>query len=151
MKGEERKVQKSIDIVASPQRIWPFLVEPEKIMQWCFTFTKFEYTGDQREGVGTPIYIEEKASGPLMMMYFKIAEWKENEKIGLRMVSGASLKTYEQSWSLEPTSSGSRFTFMEIVELPWGVIGKLIGVFLEGGSAATVDKMLVKLKGLVEE
>jgi hypothetical protein len=144
------KVLKAIEIMASPHKIWPFFVEPEKILQWCITFKKFEYTGDQQSGVGTPIYIEEQAGGSLMKMRFEITVWKENEKIGLRVVSGNGVKSYKQSWSLEPSSAGSRFTFMEEIELPWGIFGKLIGVFLESSSAATVDKMLVTLKALAE-
>ena len=46
------RVQRSIEIAAPPERIWPFLVEPEKIRQWCITFQKLEYTGDQRSGMG---------------------------------------------------------------------------------------------------
>ncbi len=29
------KVQRSIEIAAPPEKIWPFLVEPEKILKWC--------------------------------------------------------------------------------------------------------------------
>lgn len=144
------RVQKSIEIAAPPERIWPFFVEPEKVLQWCITFKRFEYTGNQRSGVETPIYIEEQAGGPLMKMHFKITECKENEKLALRMVSGTGVKSYEQGWSLETIPSGSRFTFREEIELPLGVIGKLLGPILERMSAATVDKMLVKLKALAE-
>jgi hypothetical protein len=66
------------------------------------------------------------------------------------MISGSSLKSYEQSWSLETTTSGSRVSFMEDIELPYGIIGMLLGFILEGMSASTVDKMLAKLKSLVE-
>ena len=144
------RVQKSIEITAPPKRIWPFFVEPEKVLQWCITFRRFEYTSNQRTGVGAPLYIEEQAGGPLMKMSFEVTEWKENEKVALRMVSGSSLKSYEQSWSLEATASGSRVSFMEDIEPPFGVIGKLLGLILERMSAATVDKMLVKLKTLAE-
>ena len=144
------EVQKSIDLTVPPKRIWPFFVEPEKVMQWCITFRRFEYTGDQRSGVGTPIYIEEQAGGPLMKMQFKVTESKEDEKLALRMVTGTGVKSYEQSWSLEDIPSGSRFTFKEEVELPLGVFGKLLDPFLERMSAATVDKMLAKLKSLAE-
>jgi hypothetical protein len=85
-----------------------------------------------------------------MKMDFKITECRENEKLGLRMVSGTGVKAYEQSWSLEPIPSGSRFTFSEDIELPYGVIGKLLGLILEPMSAGTVDKMLAKLKTLAE-
>ena len=47
------KVQKSIEIAAPPDKVWPFLIEPEKILEWCITFLKLEYTGEQRSGVGT--------------------------------------------------------------------------------------------------
>jgi uncharacterized protein YndB with AHSA1/START domain len=144
------RVQKAIEVTVPANRVWPYFVEPEMVLQWCITFKKFEYTSNQRSGVGTPIYIEEQASGQLMKMNFEVTEWKENEKVALRMISGGSLKSYEQSWSLEPTTLGSKVTFMEDIELPYGVIGKLLGLILEGMSTSTVDKMLAKLKSLVE-
>ena len=66
------------------------------------------------------------------------------------MVSGNMMKSYQERWTLEATASGSRFTFMEQGELGLGIIGKIIGPLAERGSAATIDKMLAKLKSLVE-
>ena len=66
------------------------------------------------------------------------------------MVSGASYKSYRQELILEPIQAGSRFTFMEEIILPYGIIGKLIGIFAERMSSATVDKMFTKLKALAE-
>lgn len=144
------KIQKAIEINASPEGIWPFLIEPSKILQWCITFRKFEYASDQRFGVGTPIYIEEDAGNGLTKMQFKVSEWKENEKLVLQMVSGANYGSYIQQFLLEPIPSGSRFTFMEEIVLPYGIIGRLIGIFAERMSLATVNKMLPKLKALAE-
>jgi uncharacterized protein YndB with AHSA1/START domain len=144
------RVEKTIEIAAPPEKIWPFLVEPDRVLQWYSTFKRFEYSGDVRSGVGTPLYIEEQAMGPLMKLHFEATEWKDKEKLALRMVSGSGVKSYEQQWSLAPTAGGSRFTFAEQVELPYGVLGGLLGVVGERMSAATVDKMLAKLKALVE-
>jgi uncharacterized protein YndB with AHSA1/START domain len=144
------RVRKTIEIAAPPQSVWPFLVEPEKVLQWCITFRRFEYTGLQRTGAGAPLTIEEEAGGHLSKMQFEVAEWRENEKLALHMVSGASYKSYEQQFSLEPSPSGSRFTFEEEIELPYGVVGKLIGLAAERMSAATVDKMESRLKELAE-
>ncbi len=144
------KAQKSIDISAPPQRIWPYLTDPEKVLQWCITFKKFEYMSVQRSGVDTLIYVEEKAGGPLMKLNFKVTDCRENENITLQMVSGTGVKSYMQRWSIEPIPAGSRFTFMEEVGLPFGFIGKLLGSLMEGESAKTVDKMLAKLKMLAE-
>lgn len=144
------KVERSIDIGASPQAIWPYLTEPEKIMEWCITFRKLEYAGEQHSGVGTPFYVEEKAGGPLMKLNFTMTEWSENERIAFRMTSGSFVKGYEQSWAVEATPSGSTFVFAEDVKMPFGVLGKLLGLLGQRGSQATVEKMLVKLKALAE-
>ena len=144
------KVQKSIKVAAPPEKIWPFLVEPEKILKWCITFLKFEHTSDQNNGVGKTFYIEEKAGGPLMKLNFKITEWMENEKVAFRMTSGSFVKDYFQSWTIQAIPSGSRFTFAEEVVLPYGIIGKIMGSVAQRGSEATVGKMLYKLKSLAE-
>jgi uncharacterized protein YndB with AHSA1/START domain len=129
------KAQKSIEISAPPERIWPFFVEPDKVMQWCITFKKFEYTSVQRSGVGTPIFVEEQAGGSLMKIHFEAVDWEENKKIAWKMVSGSGVKAYLQSWSIEIIPSGSRFSFMEEIDLQSGILGKI---------------MLPKLKGLAE-
>ncbi len=144
------KIEKSIEIATPPERIWPFFVDPEKVIKWSITFRKYQYTGDQISGVGTTLYIEEKAGGPLMKMHFEITEWVENEKIRLKMISGASLKSYKQLWTLAPTNSGSEFTFYEEIVFPLGVIGKLIGLVSQGSSYKFVAEMQSKLKSLVE-
>jgi Polyketide cyclase / dehydrase and lipid transport len=144
------RVQKSIEIAAPPEKVWPFFVEPEKVLQWCTTFRRFEYTGAQRTGVGTPLYIEEQAGGRLSKMQFEVTEWTENQKLGLRMVSGASYPRYVQEYSLERCPAGSRCTFEEEIELPYGVVGRLLGRVAERSSAATVDRMEARLKELAE-
>ena len=35
------RVQNSVEIATPPERIWPFLIEPEKVLKWCITFKKF--------------------------------------------------------------------------------------------------------------
>jgi hypothetical protein len=149
-KVDEMKVQKAIEVNAPPERIWPYFVEPEKVLKWCITFKRFEFTTDQSSGVGAPLYIEEQAGGSLTKMQFEVIEWKKNEKLGLRMISGVNYGAYNQLYSLEPTPSGSRVIFMEEIVLPYGIIGKLIGLIARGMSEATVDKMLTKLKALAE-
>ena len=144
------KIEKSIEIAAPPERIWPFFIDPEKILRWSLTFREYQLTGEQRGGVGAQLYIEEKASGPLMKMNFEITEWVENERIRIKMISGASLKSYEQLWTLAPTDAGTEFTFFEEIIFPLGAIGKLIGLVGQRSSYKLVTEMQEKLKALVE-
>ncbi len=34
------KVKKAIEANAPPEKIWPFFVEPAKVLQWCVTFKR---------------------------------------------------------------------------------------------------------------
>ena len=144
------KVEKSIDIAAPPEKIWPFLSEPEKILDWYIPLQKFEYTGDQRNKVGAPFYYEEKTTGGTIKLNCEVTELTENERFAFRMTSGNMLKSYEEVWTVKATPSGSQFTFFENGELGMGIIGKIIGPMAQRSSAATIDKMLAKLKSLAE-
>ena len=144
------RVQRSIEIAAPPEKIWPFLVEPEKILKWCITLEKFEYTGEQCSGVGTHFYFEEKSPIGVMKLNFAVTDWVENERLAFSLTSGKGVKGYEQRWIVEALPTGSRFTFMEDVELPFGIMGKLMGLVGRRSSEAHVREMLAKLKSLAE-
>jgi uncharacterized protein YndB with AHSA1/START domain len=145
------RVQNSIDIAAPPEKIWPFLVEPEKILKWCITFKKFEYLGEQRGGVGTPVYVEEKAGPtPLMKLNFAVTEWNENESLALNMTSGSGVKSYQLRCAVMAIPSGSRFMYTEEVEMPFGFMGKLLGIIGQRSAESHVKEMLAKLKSLAE-
>jgi uncharacterized protein YndB with AHSA1/START domain len=144
------KAQESITLSAAPEKVWPYLFEPEKVRLWCSTYQKFVYAGEQHSGPGTRFDVEEKAGGPLMKYTFEATEWEECKKLTLNMISGTGVKAYQQTLLLEPQNGGSRFTFGEEVELPMGILGKIIGFLGEGMSRSTLRKMLAKLKTLVE-
>ena len=145
------EVHRSIEIAAPPERIWPLLVEPNSVRKWYVTLKEFSYAGDRHRGPGTRVHIEEKAAGPMLMkLDFEATEWVENRSVALHMVAGSGVKAYDQRWTLEPIAGGSRFTFDERVELPFGAIGKLLGAVGQRTSEGHVTEMLAKLKNLAE-
>ena len=144
------KIQRSIEIAAPPQEIWPYLIEPEKILKWFFLLKKFEYTGKQNGGVGATIYYEEQSGPWLMKFNFKVTEWEENKRLAFVMTSG-TLKRDDLIWSLESTDAGSLFTIIEDVEMPWGFFGKTLqSLFVNRGVGKHIEEMQLKLKKLVE-
>jgi carbon monoxide dehydrogenase subunit G len=145
------KVEKSIEILATPEKIWPFLVEPEKILMWFDSFKKCEYANDKHSGVGTAYYVEEKVPGPLRKIDFEVKNWNKNENMKLEMTSGKNVNSYEIFWNLKGTQSGTTFHFVEEIGMPFGVIGKLLGVLGQGTADKMVEGMLIKLKNLSEE
>jgi uncharacterized protein YndB with AHSA1/START domain len=144
------RVEGSVDIAAPPENIWPFMTDPDKIRQWCTPLQKFEFIGEQRSGVGTRFYCEERAGGRLMKLHFKVTECVENERVAGSMTSGDFLKKNDQQWVVAATASGSRFTLTGDVGLPYGIIGKILGLFARRQSGKTVKKMLANLKRLSE-
>ncbi len=145
------KVQRSIEIAAPPEKIWPFLVEPEKILKWFTLLEKFEYTGEQRSGVGTPFYYEEKSGSRVMKFNYAVTEWVENERLAFSMTSGNFAKKDDQVWSIETTPSGSRFTLAEDFVMPWGIIGKIMGALFAGRQIGKhLEEILANLKTLAE-
>jgi len=144
------QVRQSIEIAAPPERIWPLLVEPDNVLKWYPTLTTYRYEDAAEGGLGARVYAEEKASGMLMKLHFEISDWVENRALALHMVSGTGVKGYDQRWTVEPLPAGSRFTFEEHVELPYGPLGKVLGQVGQRGSEAHVKEMLAKLKALAE-
>ena len=144
------RVERSIEIAAPPENIWPFLFEPEKVLQWYIPLQRFEYSSEQRGSEGACLYFEEKVAGRIMKLNCVVTECVENEEFAFKMTSGSMMKSYEERWTVEPTPTGGKFTFMEQGELPYGVIGKVIEPLAQSISGSTIEKMLTKLKSLVE-
>ena len=144
------KVQRSVEIFAPPEKIWPFLIEPEKIMKWFSLLKKFEYTGEKRAGIGTTFYYEEKSGGQNMKLNYKVTDWTENKKLAFGVTSG-SLKKDDQVWSIEATPTGSKFAMFEDLEMPMGILGKIIGATIGGNMiGGNMEKILTNLKKSVE-
>ena len=144
------KLQKSIAIAAAPEKIWPLLVEPEGIKQWCGPVQRIFYTSEQHGGMGTPFYFEERAVGRLMKLHFVVTEWVVNRSVAYKMTSGNLVKGYEQRYTLESAPTGIRVTCFENVILPFGLLGKFIELFRRPVSEAHLEGMLVNLKSLAE-
>lgn len=145
------KVEKSIEISASPQAIWPFLTDPEKIILWFDTFQKCEFSGKIYNGVGTAYYVEEKVPGPLRKVNFESVNWDEYKQLILRMTSGKNVSSYEIHWRLTPGQSGTTFHFIEEVGMPFGPLGRFLGKLGQRKANGMVEGMLVKLKALSEK
>jgi uncharacterized protein YndB with AHSA1/START domain len=144
------KIQKSIEINAPPEKIWSFMIDPEKILEWYIPLEKFEYTSEQRGGVDAPFYFEEKVPGGPMQLDCVITEWVENEALAFKMVSGNMVKSYGERWAVEGASSGSTFTFSMQGEYTSLIFRTLLAPIAQRTSVSTIEKMLSKLKSMVE-
>lgn len=117
---------------------------------WFDSFKRCEYASEKHSGAGTAYYVEEKVPGPLRKINFEAATWNNNENLVLEMTSGKNVNSYEIRWDLKGAPSGTTFHFVEEVGMPFGVLGKILGVLGQGTADKMVAAMLVKLKNLSE-
>ncbi len=124
------QVQMSVDIEAPPEKVWPYLVEPEKAMEWYTMLKKFEYTNGEG-GPDSTFYWEEDVRGKIYSNHFKTTEWVENRVFAYEMTSGNFFKAYSERWEIKPTETGSQFSFLDTQVFPYGFFGKIMGWFGE--------------------
>lgn len=140
----------SIDIKADPKKVWPYLVEPKKTMQWYTMLKKFEYDSEKR-GVGSTFYWEEEVRGKIYSNHFKTTEWVENEIFAYEMTSGNFFKSYTERWEIEKTATGCTFSFDDTMVFPYGPFGKIMGIFGEKMAKKSSQEILSNLKRLAEK
>lgn len=144
-------IHKEIIINAGPEKIWPFLAEPEKILKWCFTLESFEYTSSQKGGKNSTFRYTDKGAFHKVEVNCVISEWIENKVSSFKMISGTHFKSYEGTWLIEYGQGRSTFCFEEKTKPRYGIIGKLAGILSERRASAVVEDMLVRLKSNVEK
>ena len=144
------RIQKSIEIKAVAEKIWPLLSEPANIAKWCSPAKKMRRTNNQLTGLGSTFYFEERAVGRLMKLNFIVTEWIENHSVAYKMTSGNLVKGYEQRYTLEVIPTGIRVTCFEKVKLPYGFLGKCFEPIRRPYSEGHLVRMLAELKVMGE-
>jgi len=150
----------SVDIDAPPEVVWPYLVEPEKTrawfaaarstgMSWTVSAETFEWTSEPG-GVGSTFHWFERTEGSELNINFETTEWAPPHVFAFRMTDGDVYKVYDERWEIEETPTGSRFTFTDHLEFPYGPLGKVFGLFAAKTAKKTGHQILDNLKRLAE-
>ena len=119
------KLTKSIEIEASPEKVWAFLSDIEKLNEITKGFQEIEITSKGPLGVGSTGHIVGKAGGSQMEMDMEITEFEKNKKTVMRTIGGSKLKV-QYTDILEPTAKGTKLTRTFDYQLPYSILGKLI-------------------------
>lgn len=57
------RIRESVWLDAKPEEVWPFLVEPEKKLQWLTEIHEQEWIDGGPAGVGTRFYVQKEIRG----------------------------------------------------------------------------------------
>jgi uncharacterized protein YndB with AHSA1/START domain len=144
------KISRSIETTASPERVWPLLVQPAAIRKWFTLLESFEYTSEPPYGPEATFHYEERSAGRLMKCDYRVTDWVENKRFAFTLVSGP-LRRDDQVWRVEALPVGSRATMEEDVELSGGVFGRMLLKLGVGRMIGQhLEEMLANLKALAE-
>ncbi|MDA2957811.1 MAG: SRPBCC family protein [Acidimicrobiia bacterium] len=123
------RITVSIDLNASPDRLWSIVEPIERHVDWMADAVAIRFETEQTRGVGTRFLCDTKV-GPIKLTdRMRITEWVPGEAMG---VEHTGLVTGTGIFTLAPLDEGrrTRFTWSEDLKFPWwlgGRLGELIG------------------------
>ena len=144
------KLTKSIEIEASPEKVFAFILDSEKMNEINKGFTEIEYTSKGPVGVGTTSHHIAKVGGQEREWDMEVTEFVKNKKWSSHTI-GASKTKMVNSWTFEPTAKGTKLTFSLDYEVPYSVLGKVIDKLKIGKDIErSMGKVLANVKKALE-
>jgi len=151
------RVEKSIEIKAPPEKVWEMLALdrlPEWEEGWKGHLKGVEYTSEVRTPedkyrVGATAHGIPKKQGKSIKLNFEITESLENKKITYRFLY---LKArVHATYILEPVEEGTKFTYVVDYEMPWSILGKILGKLTTVGAGREYERSLENFKSILEK
>jgi uncharacterized membrane protein len=138
------KLTKSIEIEASPEKVFTFINDTKKMNEINKGNLEMEPTSKGPVGVGSTSHWVATAGGNQQEWDMEITEFVKDKKMAMRTI-GASKFKVTGSFALEPTAKGTKFTYSMDYELPYSVLGKLVdklkvGKEMEKNMGAMMEK-----------
>ena len=117
------KLSKSIEIEASPEEVFNFVNDTEKMNKAHGGFTKGEYTTKGPVGVGTIMHMSGTHGGSKMEWDMEVTEFVKNKKVVTHTDKPSKMTN---TLILDPTDKGTMLTHVAEYEVPYSFLGKII-------------------------
>ena len=145
------KLSKSIKIEASPEKVFAFTLDMEKMNELTKGFSEGKYTSKGPVGVGTTMHYVGKAGGTQGEWDMEVTEFEKNKKTSARTVGASKLKM-KSSYIFEPVAKGTKLTFAYDYELPYSILGKIIDKLkVSKDLANSIEKLQMDIKKTLEK
>ena len=143
------KVERSIEIAASPDDVYDVVMDPARLGDWVTVHESLEHAPDGVLEQGDELAQKLKVAGQGFKVTWKVSkahrprdvEWDGRGPMGTKA---------RVSYGLEPLGGGTCFNYVNEYELPGGPLGKIGAKAFQRTAAKEADRTLVKLKGLLE-
>ena len=140
-------------IDAPPERVFEAMTNPEGFGNWMQGFVRAERLTPGDFGVGTQFRETRKMFGKEATEHFEVTTCEPGKRLGLE-VDGTKGTTgkgrYHFDYELEPTGTGTLVRTSAVIDMPGGLLTKLLGKLMGGAFKKACDKDLVALKTYLE-
>jgi uncharacterized protein YndB with AHSA1/START domain len=141
------KVTVSIEIEASPEKVFDFVIDMKKMNDACKEYSVGKWTSEGPIGLGsTANYVGTHKYNKKEEWNAEVTEFVKNKSLTM-LLKGANEHSHDQTnyYVFEPTSKGTKFTMSTGYEVP-SIGGKLLMALggkrmLEGGFAKIADNI----------
>lgn len=141
-----------IDIAATPEEVWPYLVEPELQQTWMIGVKRNELIEGDGHSVGSKFEMDIKEGGRIAKYDGTVTAYDRPSKLGVRLVGGCmkTAMTMDALYELTPSAGGgTRLRYSGGGELP-GCFAKVMMIIFFWMPKMMVKKMMKGLKRAVE-
>ena len=144
------KLTKSIEIEASPEKVFTLINDLKKMNALSKGFAEGEYISKGPVGVGTTMHYVAKAGGQQSEHDMEVTEFVKNNKVVAHTIGASKLKM-QMSYTLEPTAKGTKLTFSVDYELPYSILGKIVDKLrVSKDMEKSIERMLRNTKNALE-
>jgi uncharacterized protein YndB with AHSA1/START domain len=144
------KVERSIEIAATPERIYAVIMDPTCLERWVTIHATLEQAPDGQLEQGSELTQRLQLAGRGFTVHWKVIENRPARKVvweGRGPMRSHAGVTYE----LTPDGAGgTRFTYTNEFALPGGPLGRVAGPVVKRVTAGELDESLERLRLLVE-
>ena len=107
---------------ASRASVWAELASIERHVNWMVDAVAIEFSGEQREGVGTSFRCTTKVGPFVTKDVMTITDWIENATMG---VEHHGIVRGRGSFKLSAEGDATRVTWREDLSFPWWALGPI--------------------------
>jgi uncharacterized protein YndB with AHSA1/START domain len=144
------RVERSVDIAASPERIYEVIMDPACLERWVTIHTALESSPDERLERGSELTQRLQLAGRGFTVHWKVIENRPARKV-VWEGSGPMRSHAGVTYELTPNDDGGTcFTYTNEFALPGGPLGRAAGSVVRRVTAGELDRSLDRLRAMVE-
>jgi carbon monoxide dehydrogenase subunit G len=143
------RVERSIRIAATPERIYDVIMDPACLERWVTIHAALEHAPPGPLERGSELTQRLQLAGRGFTVHWKVVENEPARRVvweGRGPMRSQAGVTYE----LSPDGDGTRFSYTNEFALPGGPLGRMAGPVVRRATAGELDRSLDLLRAMVE-